>query len=69
MRKLIINEIIRLNKKHNDQLKIISALSDKKIALFEKRDVYTDIDLLAIYESLVRYDADMDFKEYLNKKG
>jgi len=62
MRRLIINEINRLNDKHN-KLAI-------NAGMMTPPEVFSDVVLLEIYEALVRYDADMDFKDYLlNKKG
>lgn len=62
MRRLIINEINRLNDKHNKL--------EYDIDLMNNPEVFSDTYLLHLYEALVRYDADMDFKDYLlNKKG
>jgi hypothetical protein len=62
MRRLIINEINRLNDKHNKL--------EYDIDLMNNPEVFSDTYLLHLYEAFVRYDADMDFKDYLlNKKG
>jgi hypothetical protein len=56
MRELIIQEIFDLNLKHNkfsqDDLNFIN-------------EHYSDTRLLDIYETLVRYDADLEFKQYI----
>jgi hypothetical protein len=61
MRKLIINRINKLNERHNKL--------EYDAGLMTPPEVFSDVVLLEIYEALVRYDADLDFKDYLNKKG